>query len=590
VWLFNQKANIILTSAVPSSWYGLNSAEKALAGILIDMTQAEALEILKMGNNVFLTGQPGAGKTYLLNQYIKYLDAHHVTAAVTASTGIAATHIGGTTIHSWTGIGIRKGLSARQLDELLQREYLVKRMEKTKVLIIDEISMLDGIMLDDIDQVCKMLRYNHEPFGGLQVIFVGDFFQLPPISRNNQTSFAFQSNSWKEARLAYCYLSEQHRQTDGMFFSILTQLRTGNLDPDAYEALMEARHRTFDDGIEPVRIYTHNLDVDKVNQERLDSLEGDSKNFKMNTLGKKNQVERLKKSCLSPEYLELKEGAVVMCTKNNFDLGYVNGTMGTVLGHDDAGMPIIESTTGKRYTMPRAEWAYEDEGKTIAAITQIPLRLAWAITVHKSQGMSIDRAEMDLSQTFEYGQGYVALSRVRSLEGLRLLGMNERALMVHPTILENDGRFQKLSEAAATRLAEIDQKEKESIQKDWLLSVGGQLEEDKDVEVKKKEKKSNKNTYQKTLDLIMEEKTLEEIITKRELKAETVLSHLETLIERKAAEAEDMRYLIADWEPGNLEEIQEAFMESGGDKLSPVRSLMDNKYSFIELRLGRLFL
>ena len=552
------------------------------------MTQAEALQILKMGSNVFLTGQPGAGKTYVLNQYIEYLEAHRVAVAVTASTGIAATHIGGTTVHSWTGIGIKKGLTAHQLDDLSQREYLAKRFEKAEVLIIDEISMLDAVMLDDIGEVCKTMRRNRDPFGGLQVVFVGDFFQLPPISRNQQTTFAFQSRAWKEARLAYCYLSEQHRQTAGTLFDILTQLRSGNLDPDAYEALLEARHRTFDDDIDPVRIYTHNLDVDKVNQEQLDLLDAPLRSHSMNRIGKKKHVERLIASCLSPEYLELKEGAVVMCTKNNHELGYVNGTMGTVIGHDDGNLPIIETLTGKRYTMNRAEWAFDDEGKTVAAITQIPLRLAWAVTVHKSQGMSIDRAEMDLSQTFEYGQGYVALSRVRSLEGLRLLGLNDRALQVHPTILEYDGRFQQLSEAAATRLYEIPDEEITKRQQDWLMSVGGQIEEAKPKE--KARIQTSENTYQKTLKLVLAEKSVGEIAKERDLKTTTVLGHLEELLNRGAVEQDDFRYLTKDWHPEALEEIHEAFMESGGSKLSPVRSLLDNKYSFDELRVGRLFL
>ena len=183
------------------------------------MTQAETLKILKMGENIFLTGAAGSGKTHVLKEYIKFLKEHEIGVAVTASTGIAATHLKGVTIHSWSGIGIRDTLSDREIDEMEQQSYLWKRFEKTNVLIIDEISMLSATTLNLIDRVAKNFKRNNKPFGGMQVIFSGDFFQLPPVMKSNPNGsestkrFAFAAKARKQLDLTTCYLHTQHRQS-----------------------------------------------------------------------------------------------------------------------------------------------------------------------------------------------------------------------------------------------------------------------------------------------------------------------------------------------------------------------------------------
>lgn len=177
------------------------------------MTQSDALTILKTGANVFLTGAPGAGKTYVLNQYTQYLKEHDISVAITASTGIAATHIGGVTIHSWSGIGARQKITDYEVDDLESKKYLWRRYEQTKVLIIDEISMLSGDVFDSVNKICKSFRRNNLPFGGMQVVVVGDFFQLPPISKKGEeTKFAFESASWRELNPLVTYITEQHRE------------------------------------------------------------------------------------------------------------------------------------------------------------------------------------------------------------------------------------------------------------------------------------------------------------------------------------------------------------------------------------------
>jgi len=452
------------------------------------MTQANALEILKTGANVFLTGEPGSGKTHLINCYIRYLKEHGVEPAVTASTGIAATHVGGQTIHSWSGIGIKHILSEADVDALSTKEYLVKRLLHTSVLIIDEISMLDADTFSAVDAVCRSLRRLPEkPFGGLQVIAVGDFFQLPPITRRDEESarFVFESPSWKDAEFLVTYLHEQHRHTDALHSAILSSIRRGEGgDEDSFaqlSALCEECANTVQVGDEDVpELYTHNADVDRINDERLAKLPGKSHFYKMYTHGKTALVEQLQRGCLSPEILELKVGAAVMFTKNNFEAGYANGTLGTVERFEENNAPVVKlhsglsaDETGKKVAVEAAEWMIEENGKVLARVGQLPLRLAWAITIHKSQGMSLDAAIMDLSKTFEYGQGYVALSRVRTLKGITLRGINGNALRVHPQILVWDEHFKELSAHAEEAFARLSPSELALMQVNFLSAVGG---------------------------------------------------------------------------------------------------------------------
>jgi ATP-dependent exoDNAse (exonuclease V) alpha subunit len=421
------------------------------------MTQAQALEILKTNDNVFLTGEPGAGKSYTINRFTEWANARGIYPAVTASTGIAATHIGGITIHSWAGIGIKDVLHDHDIDAILAREYVVRRILETRVLIIDEVSMLNGATLDNVDRVCREVRAIHDmtarskPFGGIRVIFVGDFFQLPPVNKTKEkTQFAFDSDAWLNAAPKVCYLTEQHRQADPLFLEILTALRSGTLTKAHIDRLKKSKRKAPKD---VMHMFTHNANVDLVNAQELAKLPGELKTFRMLSSGIPFLVDILKKNCLSPEVLELKIGAPVMFTRNDIQKDgspghYVNGTLGKIDRYDGSGRPVVVTNDGREIFFDRrAEWSIEEKNITKAQIEQYPLRLAWAITVHKSQGMSLDAARMDLSGAFEYGQGYVALSRVRSLAGLYLDGINDKALEMHPIVVKKDGLFRKISES-----------------------------------------------------------------------------------------------------------------------------------------------
>ena len=496
------------------------------------MTQREALNILKTGANVFLTGEPGAGKTHTINAYVSYLREREVEPAITASTGIAATHIGGMTIHSWSGIGIRTRLDKYDLDRIASSEYIAKRIRRTRVLIIDEISMLSANMLSMVDMVCREVKQNMEPFGGIQVILVGDFFQLPPIMKkeefenNKQNSllpagerfgtslgkgsnFAYDSDAWGRARLVVCYLSEQHRQNDPDFLSVLSGIRQ-NAVSEHHLKHISGRRITIEDlskGTDNItKLFSHNLDVDQINNLELTKLETEIKSFEMSSTGKEAIVATLKKGCLSPECLELKKGAVVMCTKNNPKERFVNGTLGTVVDFEEyTGYPIIKTRNGRNIAVAPMDWIVEENGKIRAQITQVPLRLAWAITVHKSQGMSMDAAVMDLSQVFEFGQGYVALSRVRRLSGLYILGINEHALKVHPKILEKDIDFKTKSGEAMKVFGKLSSEELQKMHDNFVIACGGRVkvdtkkesQETKETTALEKIREKHQNAYKK---------------------------------------------------------------------------------------------
>ncbi len=433
------------------------------------MTQNEALALMKMGRNVFLTGPAGSGKTYVLNAYIAYLRAHRIDVGITASTGIAATHIGGTTIHSWAGVGIKQGLSEKDFKEILKKQYLRSRFDKVRVLLIDEISMLDGKRLDVVDAVCRAFRSDMRPFGGLQVIVCGDFFQLPPVEKDGEkdVDFAFLSRSWKDAKFATCYLSEYHRQDDTAFLDMLKKIRSRTIDDAARASLLERMSNTPSEEEIP-HLYTHNFNVDVVNNRMLDALPGKEYTYEMTFSGEAPIAQSLARGSLAPQTLVLKKQAKVMFVKNNFEKGYVNGTLGTVEDFDDEGFPVIRVAAGRRITAAPVEWSIEEGDTKMAGITQIPLRLAWAITIHKSQGMSLDAAEIDLSKSFTPGMGYVALSRVRRLEAITLRGFNDMALAVDDTVFDHDVAFLEESARECAELAQRPMKDHEKTQKAFL--------------------------------------------------------------------------------------------------------------------------
>jgi len=449
------------------------------------MTQKQAFNILKLGHNVFLTGPPGSGKTFLIEKYINYLKKKKVRIGITASTGIAATHINGITINSWSGLRvIEDGMQENQINSriksILQKKNLHARISKTRTLIIDEISMLDARYLDLVDRVCQAVKQNALPFGGLQILLSGDFFQLPPVSKGLiKKEFAYFSSVWRKAALKICYLDEQHRHTDQNYIKILNAIRKNNIKRETLEALKSRMNQPINSPLAATKLYTTNFQVDAINQYELSRLSGGKKVYKMNSGCKKGNeaiLRQLMSNSIIPQVLGLKKGAVVMFIKNNFDDSgvnrYVNGTLGKVIGFtEETKYPIVKTADEREITAFPRKWSIEDDGVDLAWVNQIPLRLAWSITVHKSQGMSLDEAIIDLSNTFEYGMGYVALSRVCSLSGMCLLGLNRLAVQVNPEIVELDKKFIYESDKVKTALDSMSKREIKKGQKEFVKSV-----------------------------------------------------------------------------------------------------------------------
>jgi ATP-dependent exoDNAse (exonuclease V) alpha subunit len=570
------------------------------------MNQTTALNILKTGKNVFITGSAGTGKTYLLQQYIQYLKERRIHPTIVAPTGIAASHLKGQTIHSFFALGIRDTVVDNgYVQFLMEKSYLKSRFSKLKVLIIDEVSMVSPEVFSSMDKVLRAFKNSPEPFGGVQVVISGDFFQLPPVSKEfKEKRFAWQSQVWKYLELKSCYLQEKFRQDDDRLIKILDEIRTGEVSKTSHELLDSCFNRALNKEFTATKLYTHNIDVDRINLEELEKLEGKSQFFKYTSKGSAKNIEKVFKSALVLEELTLKKDAIVLFIKNNPEKGYVNGTTGVVLGFE-GDIPVVQLTTGQKIRVVAEDWTVEnDKGETVATVSQVPLRLAWAITIHKSQGMTLDAAEIDLSKTFEVGQGYVALSRIKNIEGLRLLGINEMALKVDPLTLRIDEPIKKASFKASNEIIDYKEEELEKSHLNYIKSLGGlisfvQIEEEKKLlrSGKVSRMKDDIPTHLKTKALIESASTLKEIAKTRGLTEGTIINHLAKVKE------EDPSIDLNKFRPkmDNFPAIEEAFFElkrknvpedfsdDGHLRLKPLFDALDSEVSYDELRMAMLF-
>ncbi|XP_048353210.1 ATP-dependent DNA helicase PIF1 isoform X2 [Sphaerodactylus townsendi] len=398
--------------------------------------QSMVLNAVLSGKNVFFTGSAGTGKSYLLKKIVASLPPNSTYA--TASTGVAACQIGGTTLHAFAGIGSGKA-PLHQCTELAQRSGVRLQWLNCCHLIIDEISMVDGEFFDKLEAVARTIRKCEDPFGGIQLIICGDFLQLPPVSKGTeQAKFCFQAKSWMKCIHLNMELTKVQRQTDRDFIALLDAVRQGRCTEEVTKQLTAtAAHRVERDGILATQLCTHKDDVELTNTKRLQKLSGEPRCFKA-VDSDPGLVKTLDAQCPVSSIIELKLGAQVMLTKNlDVSRGLVNGARGVVIGFETEGkgLPKVRFLCGVTTLVGLERWVLKGPAGTHLTRQQLPLKLAWAISIHKSQGMSLDCVEISLARVFECGQAYVALSRARSLTGLRVLDFDPSAVKANSCVL-----------------------------------------------------------------------------------------------------------------------------------------------------------
>lgn len=409
------------------------------------------------GQNVFMTGQAGTGKTFLIRHIKNYYGIQNKNVQVCALTGCAALLLecNATTVHSWANIGLGTKPINSIINEILENKFKKKNWLKTKILIVDEVSMMSKKLFELLDKLGKAVRNNDKPFGGIQLLFSGDFYQLPPVGDNldvDTSKFCFEHPEWNNTFDCQIQLKTCFRQKDTIYIEILNQLREGKITRAALDILNSRCIPCKDSKIKPTKLLPKKLEVNKINTSELDKLEGEEHVYNMilpsssHSIHSNEQKEydyeqnSLKNSLMVDDKIKLKKGAQVMCVINkknedNFDqeMQLVNGSRGVVTDFTPSGLPIVEFINGYVITMDYHIWESENIKNVI--VKQIPLILAWAVTIHKSQGTTLDFAEINIGHgIFECGQSYVALSRVKNLDGLYLTEFDPRKIKIHTKV------------------------------------------------------------------------------------------------------------------------------------------------------------
>lgn len=399
--------------------------------------QAQALEFLHSGENVFLTGGAGSGKSFLVREFRETVDPKSMP--LLASTGAAAVLLDGRTFHSFFGLGIMEGGVDGTRKRCLDNPKLMNRLRQIDGFIIDEISMIPGAAFNLAEEICREARSSGLPWGGLRAIVVGDFAQLPPVTKGTQRDWCFLSPVWEKSGFVNVILRENQRVADGGFIDVLNDVRQGELSEKVKEFL-DSHVREHDDWDKSPRLFSRRDHVEKFNQSELAQIPGEELIFDSVFFGTDRGIEQLKKSGPVPERLVLKVGCRVLFIQNDPNKRWVNGTRGTVVdvGTDEEGLEriTIEKENFRHVTVDPVQFSLLDgDGQQQAAVVNYPLILGYATTIHKSQGSTMDEMWVNLTNLWEPGQAYVALSRLRTGQGLRLLGWSPKSFLVDPQVI-----------------------------------------------------------------------------------------------------------------------------------------------------------
>ncbi len=538
--------------------------------------------MLKRQGNVFLTGAAGTGKSFLLEQYLrgKPSDAFPVVA----STGAAAVLVGGRTFHSFFGLGIMEGGLEATIARALRSKKLVTRLQRAHCVVIDEVSMLSGTTLMAAEIVTRRARGNlHEPWGGLRIIAVGDFAQLPPVTRGTQQKdWAFLHRVWQDSAFVPALLSTVMRTQDTEFLRVLNHVRLGNVNDDV-RMFLEQRTNGYLEHTDITRLYPHRDKAEAYNLHRLEDIPGQAEAIATQYEGDEKIVQAAKKSIPVPDTLLLKEGALVMLRKNDMspEQLYVNGSLGHVrrIGQDNLTIKLLG---GETVEVTKQVFSYlNGDGQVMAAALNFPVTLAWATTIHKAQGASLDGMIVDLSQLWEPGQAYVALSRVRNADRLYIQRWSESSI-----------RAESLVTAFYDSLAEdmrnyVPRPLYEPIVQE---SVQEPPEDDANQDMPQRSARSERpqgalqrRRSAKIREMVGNCAPLESIARTCGLRPERVLIYLEKFA--LTGEALNIGYMLEDIT--DVESIRTAFEQHGLDRLAPVYEALNEQIPYLTLRLVR---
>ncbi|KKY17147.1 putative mitochondrial dna helicase [Diplodia seriata] len=519
----------------------MRSKKGKLSRVFLSEEQTHVLNlVVNEGKSVFFTGSAGTGKSVLLREIIAALKKKYIReserVAITASTGLAACNIGGVTLHSFSGIGLGNAPAEELVKKIKRNQKHKHRWMRVKVLIIDEVSMIDGDLFDKLEVIARSLRNNGRPFGGIQLIITGDFFQLPPVPEKNKIAkFAFDANTWNTVIEHTIGLTHIFRQKDPVFAGMLNEMREGRLSPSSIEAFRRLnRPLEADSGIEATELFPLRQQVEEANRRRMTVLHGDVRTYEAKdggTIQDKTQRDRILANCMAPEAIQLKKGAQVMLIKN-MDETLVNGSLGKVIGFMNEAMfdsyqqneeqYLGASSTANnpddpeeqmlleqrrrakitdllnansqlypvvRFTLPdgtlrdllcqRESWKNElPNGEVVASRSQVPLILAWALSIHKAQGQTLERVKVDLGRVFEKGQAYVALSRATNMAGLQVMNFDPKKVNAHERVrsfyasLSNVQAVAEAKKKSKKRGMTAEEYERSVVEDDWADGGG----------------------------------------------------------------------------------------------------------------------